>query len=214
MIPRLRTLLAVPALVCAAACPDDSQVTRMRVEKTDATSPMVPATASPAKSKLGAKMGEGSVPTPPRPEGAAKLSWTLPKGWTQELTGGIRYASFKPAKLPPEAADLDIYCVVLPGPAGGELANVNRWRSQIGLAPLDEEGLTEAHKELKTKAGVVSLYDFTSEGQKKSRLVAGLLVTGDSTWFFKMTGEDRAEGAVLPEFTALLQSLQPQATAN
>ncbi len=151
----------------------------------------------------GMGMGEGAIPTPPKPTGAAQLAWTLPKGWTQEMTGGIRFATFKP----PAAGNVDVYCVVLPGPAGGELANVNRWRSQIGLPAIDQAALTAGRKELKSKAGAVSLYDFTSEGNKKSRLVAGLLVSGDSTWFFKMTGDADAAQKLLPDFTALVQSL-------
>lgn len=59
-----------------------------------------------------------------------------------------------------------------------------------------------------SKAGTVSLYDFTSDGKKKSRLVAGLAVLGDSTWFVKMVGDAVPVGAARPDFIHLLESLR------
>ncbi len=144
----------------------------------------------------------GDVPPPPRPEGG--LAWTLPKGWEQSVAGGMRYATLKaPAK-----GKLDVSVVVLPGPAGGELANVNRWRGQIGLGPIDAVELAAARKAVKSKAGEVALYDFTSDGQVKSRLVAGLTQAQGNTWFVKMVGDAEPVAAAHPEFIHLLESLR------
>jgi hypothetical protein len=98
--------------------------------------------------------------------------------------------------------------VVLPGPAGGELSNVNRWRGQIGLPPVDEAALSTARQAVTTRAGTLSVYDFTSEGQKKSRLIAGLLEAGGSTWFVKVTGDAEAITAARADFLSLLGSLR------
>ena len=98
--------------------------------------------------------------------------------------------------------------VVLPGPAGGELANVNRWRNQIGLAPLDEGAMAAARKVVKARAGPISVYDFTSEGTRRSRVVAGLAEAGGSTWFVKMSGDEQAVAAARPDFLRLLESLR------
>jgi hypothetical protein len=146
----------------------------------------------------------GDVPPPPPPSGEARLTWTLPKGWTQSLQGGMRYATI----AAPSDGKLDVSVVVLPGPAGGELANVNRWRSQIGLPPLDAAGMAAARKAVAAKAGPVSLYDFTSDGQKKSRVVAGLAEVGGSTWFVKMTGDEKPVATARAEFIRLLESLR------
>ena len=147
----------------------------------------------------------GDVPAPPKPVGGSAVAWTLPKGWTRTLTGGIRYATLKA----PVAGNLDASVVVLAGPAGGELANVNRWRGQIGLPPLTQEALPSARKSVNSKLGPVTLYDFTGEGTQKSRVVAGLASIGENTWFFKMTGDADAVGKALPDFQQLLQSLRP-----
>jgi hypothetical protein len=153
---------------------------------------------------------KGDVPVPPKPTGAEGLSWTLPKGWTQTLTGGIRYATLKPAG----AGNLDASVVVLPGQAGGEVANVNRWRGQLGLPALDAAALPAMRKVVNTKVGQVSMYDFSSEGVQKTRLVAGLALVNGSSWFFKMTGDATAVGAAVPGFTQLVESLQSGANAN
>jgi hypothetical protein len=99
--------------------------------------------------------------------------------------------------------------VVLPGPAGGELANVNRWRGQIALPALaDEASLAKTRTVLRTRAGAVNIYDFTSEGQTRSRLVAGYVATPDgNTWFLKLTGDAEAVAKAKPEFMTILGSL-------
>ena len=98
--------------------------------------------------------------------------------------------------------------VVLPGAAGGELANVNRWRGQIGLGPIDEAALAAARVVVKTKAGALNVYDFTSDGQTKSRMVAGLISTPDgNTWFLKLTGDADPVAKAKPDFMRILGSL-------
>jgi hypothetical protein len=116
----------------------------------------------------------------------------------------MRFATLKP----PVSGKVDASVVVLPGPAGGELANVNRWRGQIGLAPLDEAGLAKARKVMKTRAGPLKVYDFTSEAAPRSRLVAGLTEVAGETWFVKMTGDADAVGAARSDFMKLLGSLR------
>jgi hypothetical protein len=145
-----------------------------------------------------------NVPPPATPKAA--LKWSLPKGWSEAPGGGtMRFATFKA----PYAGKLEATVVVLPGPAGGELANVNRWRGQIGLANFaDEATLAKARTVLKTRAGALNVYDFTSEGQAKSRLVAGSISTPDgNTWFLKLTGDADAVAKAKPEFMTILGSL-------
>jgi hypothetical protein len=191
--PKLRPAHAALLLAAAAACRQDD-VAHYRVGKERAEPAAV---AQPAGMT-------GDLPPPPAPEGG-KLRWTLPKGWTQEKGGAaMRYATLKA----PVPGRLDVSVVVLPGPAGGELANVNRWRNQIGLAPIDDAALAKARAPVATKAGPISLYDFTSEGQTRSRVVAGLATVEGSTWFIKMTGDAAAVAAARPDFIRLVESLR------
>ena len=189
----LPALAMVSGLLIALGCNRD-EVSRSSVAK-EGPAPA----AAPAGGMAGAEL-----PPPPRPTGAGAMKWTLPKGWTEGGAKPMRFATF----LPPGGAGAELSVVVLPGAAGGELANVNRWRGQIGLPPLEEKALVAARKTVKAKAGPVSVYDFTSEGQMRSRMITGLLATPDgNTWFLKLTGEAGAVGKAQPDFTKFLESL-------
>jgi hypothetical protein len=117
----------------------------------------------------------------------------------------MRFATFAP---PATGKKIDGSVVVLPGPAGGELANVNRWRGQIGLPPLDEAGLAAARKVVSAKAGPLKVYDFSNDARPGSRLVAALAESDGNTWFVKLTGDAEAVGAARPDFMKLLGSLR------
>jgi hypothetical protein len=182
-------------LLLASGCGGE-EITHSRVNKS----------SSQAMTSVAARrpMAREEVPPPPSPSGANALKWTLPEGWTDATGSGMRYATLKP----PIPGKVDVSVVVLPGPAGGELANVNRWRGQIGLPPIDEEKLSAARKPMKTRAGDVAVYDFTSEGQAKTRMIAGLLVTGGNSWFVKMVGDADAVAAARGGFLQILETLR------
>jgi hypothetical protein len=197
----LPPLLLVAALAAVPGCRRD-EVTHYRVAK---AAPAKPAMATPAAMPAGSGAMAGDVPPPPAVEGGSALRWTLPKGWSEAVGGGgMRYATLKA----PVPGKLDVSVTVLPGPAGGELANVNRWRNQIGLGPLDEAGLAAARRMVKTPAGPVAVYEFQSDGQARARVLAGLTVKDGNTWFVKMTGEDAAVTAAKPAFLTLVESLR------
>jgi hypothetical protein len=143
----------------------------------------------------------------PPPAGAGtgeSIQWDLPKGWTETRTGGMRVATLKP----PVTGKIDASVIMLPGTAGGELGNVNRWRGQVGLPAIDDGARTGLRKEVKSKAGAISLYDFTGEGAEKQRMLAGLLFVDGRSWFLKMTGDPDAVGAAKADFVKVLESLR------
>jgi hypothetical protein len=146
----------------------------------------------------------GDVPIPPTPSGAEALTWTLPAGWNQTFPGGMRYATF----LVPGAGKIDGSVVTLPGDAGGELPNVNRWRGQIGLGPTDAAGLAAARTTVKSRVGPANVYDFTSEGTRKSRLIAAIRFVDGSSWFIKLTGDAEPVSAARPAFLKLMESIR------
>ncbi len=188
--------LCLIAAGCAlfSGCSRDD-VTHFRVAKSVPAAPAAPPVTPAAM--------PGEVPPAPKPASGG-LRWTLPKGWAEADAGPMRYATLKV----PVTGRIDASVVVLPGPAGGELANVNRWRGQISLPPLDEAGLAAARKVVRTKAGPLHVYDFTSDAAPASRVVAGLTQSGGNTWFVKLTGDTTAVGAAREDFMKLLGSLR------
>jgi hypothetical protein len=186
-----KTHLIAAACLLAAGC-DRGEVTYFRVAKPVPTLAAA-APAAPAP----------DVAPAPRPESGG-LRWTLPAGWTESRGGQMRFATLKP----PVVGKIDGSVVVLPGPAGGELANVNRWRGQIGLPAIDEAALAGARKVIQTKAGPLRVYDFTNGGKNGSRVVAGLTESGGNTWFVKLSGDAGSVGAARDDFMKLLRSLR------
>ena len=205
----MRRSWPIAALLLAAACNRD-EVSHYRAPKenpavagsSQSSAPMGMPSSSEPPSDMGSSPGSEA---PPRPAGKAALKWTLPKGWTEGEAGGMRYATLKP----PFPGKLEATVVVLAGTAGGEVSNVNRWRGQIGLPPIEEKDLPALRKIVKTKAGMVAVFDFTSEGQTKSRMVAGLLSTPDgNTWFMKLVGDSGPVAQAQPDFMHFLGSLR------
>lgn len=177
----MKALLFPLAVLLVCACGRDEEITRRRVAKDDAPAVAVP--AAPAASQA--------------------LRWTLPAGWKELPGAGMRLSTM----LPPGAGKAEVTVIALPGDVGGELANVNRWRGQIGLAAFDDAALVKARASASSKAGTVAVYDFTSEGVKKTRLVAGTISSGGRTWFLKLMGDEAPVAAARPAFMTLLGSL-------
>lgn len=185
--------MALACMLLLGACQRDS-IRRYLVEK------------EPAQAQ---EAGMAAVEAAPQPASAAGgLRWTLPAGWQEKQGGGdMRVATL----TPPGAGKAEATVIRLPGPAGGELANVNRWRNQIGLPPLTEPQLAPARKVVKTAAGDLAVYDFTSDGAKRLRTVAGLASIEGETWFLKLTGDADAVATVRPAFLDLLGSIRLEA---
>ena len=132
------------------------------------------------------------------------LQWTLPKGWEERAPSQMRVASFA---APAKGGSADVSVVVLAADAGGDLANINRWRGQIGLGPISAGARPENSKRIVAAGRSMLLVDFAS-ADGKSRLVAASYPRGASTWFFKMTGPNAVVRAVKPSFLKFLESLR------
>jgi hypothetical protein len=201
--PRAAWLAAAALLLLLSGCRRE-EVSAYRVAKAPAEPPEAGDPLGSSHRSAAPPPGmAGDVPVPPTPSGAEALKWSLPAGWGQSFPGGMRFATFKV----PGAGKIDGSVVTLPGDAGGELPNVNRWRGQIGLGPTDQAGLAAARTTVRSRAGAVNVYDFTSEGARKSRLIAAILMVDGSSWFIKLTGDAEPVGAARPAFLKLLESL-------
>lgn len=169
-------------MISMTACGEEP-ITRARVPKTAEA----PALASAPRAM-------------PAPGG---LRWSMPKGWKEVPGTGMRLATF----VPPGGLKTEGTVVSLPGDSGSELANANRWRGQIGLPPTDEAGMAAARTTVDAKLGPVPVYDFTGEGEVRTRLIAAVVKTGDTTWFFKLMGEAGATESARPGFLAIIKGL-------
>ncbi len=156
-----------------------------------------------------------SEPMARRPAAPAtpQLRWTLPAGWKESPPSEFRVASFR-VRGKDAREDADVSVVPLPGDAGGDLANVNRWRGQVDLAPVTEEELPALAEKVEVGGQPAALYDLAGEDQ---RILAVILHRDGMAWFFKMTGNPAWVAQQKPAFVEFLKSLQfggPQTVAD
>ena len=149
-------------------------------------------------------------PALPPPATGGKPVWQKPGGWTEKPASAMRLASFSSAEKDGESADISV--VTLGGPAGGALANVNRWRGQIGLPAVDDAGLATLLTDMQIDGKAARIIDMAGteppEGKTKpQRTVVAMIEVAGQTWFFKMSGEDSAVAAEKPAFLAFLDSI-------
>lgn len=102
-------------------------------------------------------------------KGAPPVTWTVPQGWQREAGGGIRFATFRfGAKEKP----LELIVTSLGREAGTKLANVNRWRDQLGLQPVDEVELSKQLREIDVEGVKVTMVDLTGIMAVKAKMNA------------------------------------------
>jgi len=137
-----------------------------------------------------------------------RLRWELPAGWQELPAGQMRVGYFAVAGQTNQKAEVTI--IPLPGMAGGDLENVNRWRAQVGLAPVKQEELPKLIEAIQVGGQPGQLYDFAGtpyDGSEKSRLLVAVLRSEGTAWFFKMLGDEGLVAQQKPVFVDFLKRL-------
>jgi hypothetical protein len=139
------------------------------------------------------------------------ISWELPEGWKlDEKPAPMRFATIL---VPAEPKPLQLTVSRFPGDVGGTLANINRWRMQIGLPAVAEADLARQIKEVETAGGKASLADMENP-QTKQRLIGVIVPAGEQTWFFKLTGPSSAVAPHKEKFATFLKSVKVEGAAK
>jgi hypothetical protein len=119
-----------------------------------------------------------------------RYSYETPEGWQERPPSSARQADFQVAGDP----NAEAYFAVLGGIGGGLTANVNRWRTQMGLPELSEQEIEALPKEkllgldavFVTMDGAFS--GMGSEPKENYRLMGLIAIEGNQAYFAKMTG--------------------------
>ncbi|HEY7089836.1 MAG TPA: hypothetical protein VH518_17190 [Tepidisphaeraceae bacterium] len=135
-------------------------------------------------------------------EAAADLSYDVPDGWTKEEPKPMRIVSFI-AKTGDKQAEL-IVTKFPSAAAGGYLDNVNRWRGQAGLPPIQEGG-QQPSKPVVVGGADGALFDFA--GSEK-RLLVAWVPKGQDWWFFKLAGPTDVVAQHQPAFDRFLTTVR------
>ena len=175
--------VAAAIVFMMAGCGRDN-VKVYKVDSSDAPVTPPPAT-TPAT--MPTTMPDG-MPVPDN-SGQPKLKYTLPEGWKEKPLTQLRVASFE---ISENGKTADVSVIPLGAMSGGDAANVNRWRGQVGQAPLDEDALTKLAEKVEVADQPADLYDLagTSPGSGDAERIIGTILHSDTaTWYFKMSGD-------------------------
>ncbi|MFI5356322.1 MAG: hypothetical protein ACHQ4G_03205, partial [Opitutales bacterium] len=142
-----------------------------------------------------------------RTAGGPGLQWSAPADWQSVPATAMRKATYRVKAADGTAAELSISA--FPGDVGGELANVNRWRGQLQLAPVVEADLAGAVTRLDVGGLALTVVDCTGGASGSPERLLGAIVPFDgSTWFFKFTGPPALIEHEKPAFLTFLHSLR------
>jgi len=200
---QLAVVAAVLLSVTVVGCGRDS-VKTYQVDASDAISTSAP--PSVANTPMPTAMPNG-LPAPDN-SGLPKLKYTLPAGWTEKPLTQLRLASFE---ISEDGKAVDVSVIPLSGAAGGDLANVNRWRGQVGQPLITEEDLQKAAESVTVGTQPANLFDIagTAPGSgDDERIIGVILHAGDTAWYFKMMGDSALAEKNKTAFIAFLKSVQ------
>jgi hypothetical protein len=201
-------LTAAVLLGLAAGCDRDS----VKVYKVDSTNAVAAVPPPASAGVMPATMPDGLAV--PDNSGLPKLKYALPDGWKEKALTQLRVASFE---ISENGKTADVSVIPLGGLAGGDLANVNRWRGQVGQASVDEAGLKQSAETVQIGSQPADLYDVAGNSPGSGdaeRIVGAILHSDDTAWYFKMMGDAALVEKNKPAFVAFLKSVEFQNPAG
>ncbi len=137
---------------------------------------------------------------------AGKPQWEVPSGWQELPATQMLLAKFQIAAAGGKA---EITVSRFPGDVGGVPANVNRWRSQIGLSPLPLDEAARLAGPLDVPGGKAMLVDISGDKSgQKIRLIGVIVPRDGQTWFYKLLGDDAVAEREKAAFLKFVQTVR------
>lgn len=131
----------------------------------------------------------------------------VPADWQEAPPGEMRVASYHVKGKDGKMADVSV--IPLPGMAGRDIDNVNRWRGQVGLAAVSEAELGKLAETVQIGGQEGKLYEMAGQNSgsaEKQRILAAIVRRPDAAWFFKMVGDDALVAEQKSAFVVYLKS--------
>jgi len=135
------------------------------------------------------------------------LAWDVPQAWSDAPVGPMRLVVYTAVE---GAVELSVSR--FPGDVGGDLANINRWRRQLGLSPVLDlnsvDGL-QAEQNGSIMAQRIELFTDASEGS--SGMYMHWFNYQGYTWFFKANGTRKPLIEIRSDYDSWIQSINASA---
>lgn len=202
----IKRAFPIAVLLCACLGCQDNEIVAYKIPKEKVAAPQAPAAQMMGGGAEAMASQAGALP----PDNAASpddISWDIPEGWIEQPPSAMRIGSFLVNGANGQKADISV--IPLSGPAGGMLANVNRWLGQIGLPPVDDAKLGKLVSRRKLGAHEFSLMILGENEASAAKIIsAAILEDGGRTWFVKMMGDREVVKAAQPAFEKFLGSIK------
>jgi len=150
-----------------------------------------------------------------RPNFRELLTWKAPEGWTESATPDPSGMRMLDLRFGPNQEG-ECYISLMPGPAGGLEANVNRWRTQMGQAPYTADEISKLSKKpFFNRDATFVAFDgdfkgFGAEQAKTGYRLLGLIHSAEqATIFVKLTGPKALVDQNAASFDTFCQSIKP-----
>ncbi|MEM6756871.1 MAG: hypothetical protein AAF586_06860 [Planctomycetota bacterium] len=166
-------------------------------------------------------MDRSSQPVPAGP--TVRATWVLPEGWSaiEPAPPPSAYAFAVP--IDAAAEPLTASVTALPGTGGGLMANLNRWRGQLGLPPVnqpEQQPMTLIEMSRAAPSGdnptqapgmVQAIFTDMVSADGDRRRIAAIWPdpTRNTTWFFTIVGDAEPVARATPAFQAFVASTLP-----
>jgi hypothetical protein len=147
------------------------------------------------------------TPAPSTDNGNADSIWSTPPGWQSMPPAQFLLAEYSIAGANDAKAEVNV--AEMSGDGGGLLANVNRWRGQLGLGLVGENDLPQLAQALDVPGGTATTVDFAGTDAKTgspTRLVGAMVSQDGRTWFYKLMGDAPIVAQQKDTFTKFIQS--------
>jgi len=144
-------------------------------------------------------------PRPPVAASGVQLTYDVPEGWTEGESGGIRRAAFRVTE-----GDQQVEITVIDLPPSGLMANVNRWRGQVQLAPMSDEQLDQNVEEIEIDGLPGQFIELVGpQDASRPETILGVMVTRqDKAWFFKLKGDSELASREAEAFRSFVRSVR------
>jgi hypothetical protein len=226
--PRLLPTATALSLIAVLAGCRDAQISSYKIPK-EAPPAAAPAanphahadtaaTPAPAGAAAAAQLPPASPPAmPAKPDAAmastpvatagGALGWTAPAHWTSKAGSSMRKGTY--IIKGSDGAEAELAITAFPGNVGGDLANVNRWRGQLQLQPIDAAQLERDLVRFTANSLAMAMIDIPgAPGATAQRMLGGIVPHAGATWFFKLTGPDALVVSQKDAFIAFLKSVR------
>lgn len=137
--------------------------------------------------------------------------WTVPEEWEPGRPSQMRRGSFQVMGENNQMADIAV--TTFPGDVGGMLANINRWRGQVGLGPITAGMTGGVIKDMEINGKQCQYVDLVGMDPPTGKIfpqrsLVGTFLHEGNSWFFKMSGDSDLVETQKQNFMDFLNSVR------